>query len=124
MLTLNIYYLIPTIFVAAITACLWRQTCISHIKLLESGTHVMNVLLLTKRKRMAHRRRSTIFKKWDLQVTFPAIYKVHTYVTVCIYTCICHVSSALTLQVKPATSVYYCPRAIDTSSSCSAHAST
>ena len=28
-----------------------------------------------------HRRRSTIFKKWDLLLTFPAIYKVHMYVT-------------------------------------------
>ena len=34
---------------------------------------------------MAHRQHSTVFKKWDLQLTFPAIYKVHTYVTACIY---------------------------------------
>ena len=61
-----------------------QQTPVSHIKLLESGTHVINILLLTKRKRMARRRCSTIFKKWDLQVTLPAIYKVHTYVTACI----------------------------------------
>ena len=60
---------------------------VSHIKLLQLRMHVINILLLTKRKRMACRQRSTIFKKWDLQVKFPAIYKVHTYVTAFIHTC-------------------------------------
>ena len=41
---------------------------------------------------MACRQHSAIFKKWDLQVTFPAIYvytmyTVRTYVTACIHTC-------------------------------------
>ena len=62
----------------------WRQTCVSHIILLESRTHLINILSLTKKKGMARRRRSTIFKKWDLQVTFPAIYREQTYVTACI----------------------------------------
>ena len=36
----------------------------------------------------------TIFKKWDLQVTFPASYKVHMYVTACIHTfAMCRVTS-------------------------------
>ena len=54
---------------------------------------------------MVRRRRSTIFKKWDLQVTFPAIYKVHTYVTACIYTSTtCRVHSRCEL-IKPTMSV-------------------
>ena len=52
----------------------WQQTLVSHIKLLGSHTHVINILLLTKRKSMTRRWRSIIFKKVDLQVTFPAIY--------------------------------------------------
>ena len=49
---------------------------------------------------MGYRRRSTIFKKWDLQVTFPATYLQGTYVhNRLLYT-------------------------IDTSSTCSAHDST
>ena len=59
----------------------WWQTRVSHIKLLQLCTHMINILLLTKRKRMVHRQCST---KWDLQLTFPASYKVHTYVTTCI----------------------------------------
>ena len=56
MLTLNIYYLIPTIFVAAITAQIKAsgdKHVVSHIKLLELDMHVINILLLTKRKRVA-----------------------------------------------------------------------
>ena len=69
-------------------------------------THVIiNILLLTKEKSIARRRRSTIFKKWDLQVTFPASYKVHTYVTSCIHTCTtCRVHSHYEL-IKHAMSV-------------------
>ena len=64
---------------------------------------MINILLLTKRK-MACTCRSTIFKKWDLQVLFTKY--IHTYVTACIYTYMRHVSSALTSRVKSATSVY------------------
>ena len=70
--------------------------------------HVINILLLTKRKRIPHRQHydSTIFKKWDLQVTFPASYKVRTYVTACIHTCAtCQVHSRYEL-IKHAMSVY------------------
>ena len=49
---------------------------------------------------MARRRRSTIFKKCDLQVTFLASYMVYKYLTACIHAFMCHVSSALTLQVN------------------------
>ena len=62
--------------------------------------HVINILLLAKRKRIARRWRSTIFKKCDLQVTFPASYKVRT------HTCTkCRVHSRYEL-IKHATSVY------------------
>ena len=69
---------------------------VSHIKLLQSHTYVINI----KRKRMwACRRRSTIsIKKWDLQITFTASYKVHAHVTACTY--MCHMWNALTLQVN------------------------
>ena len=59
---------------------------------------MINILLLTKGKRIAHRQRSAIFKKWELQVPFPASYKVHTYAT-------CRVHSCYEL-IKHATSVY------------------
>ena len=85
---------------------------------------MIKILLLTKRKRIAHRWCSTIFKKWDLQVTFPASYKAHTYITACIHTCtMCQVHSRYKL-IKHATSVYvYCPQAIEMSSTSSIHAS-
>ena len=87
----NIYYLIHNLH-----GChqqsnkgVWRQTRVSHIKLLESRMHLINILSLTKKKRMVRRRRSTIFKKWDLHVgNFPC-YLQGTYVrnSLYIYTC-------------------------------------
>ena len=72
---------------------------------------------------MAHKRISTIFKKWDLLITLEgntcetALYiqtlREH------------HVSSALSLRVRNAHNErLYCSRAIHTSSNCRAHTST
>ena len=67
---------------------------------------MINILLLTKGKRIARRLCNTIFMKWDLQVTFPASYRVHVYATACIHTCAtCRVHSCYEL-IKHATSVY------------------
>ena len=74
------------IFVATITAQT-KASGNSYIKLLGSRTHVINILLLTKRKRMECRWRSIIFKKVDLQVTFPAIYICNS-----LYIYMCHTS--------------------------------
>ena len=128
-LTINIYYLIP---IANLHGCyhrsnkrIWRQTHVSHIKLLELGTHVIDILLLTKIKRMARRSVVLFINKWDLQITFPAIYKVHSYIrnSLYIHTCTtCRVHSHCELSAR--NECLYSPRAIDTSSICSAHAST
>ena len=71
MLIRNVYYLVQIIFVAAIATSIKAsgdKNVLTPIKLLESNAHV------TKRKRMAHKRISTIFKKWDLLVTLEGKY--------------------------------------------------
>ena len=69
--------------------------------------HMINIVLLTKRKIIAHRRHSTIFRKWDFQVTLPASYKVHTYVIACIHTYMRHVLSDSHYElINHVTSVY------------------
>ena len=84
----------------------WQQTHVSHIKLLELGTHMIT---LTRGKEWHVDGVVLSFKKRDLQVIFPAIFKVRTYVqyvTACIYTsAMCRVHSCCDL-IKPATSVY------------------
>ena len=69
MLIRNVYYLVQIIFVAAIAASIKAsgdKSMLTPIKLLESGAHVTSI---TKRKRMVHKRISTIFMKWNLLAT-------------------------------------------------------
>ena len=54
---------------------------------------------------------STIVKKWDLRITFPAIYKVHTYIRNNLYIYMYHASTACQVHsccelIKPTMSVY------------------
>ena len=74
MLIRNVYYLVQIIFIAAIAASIkvsGEKNVLIPIKLLKLGAHVTSI---NKRKRMAHKRISTIFKKWDLLVTLEGKY--------------------------------------------------
>ena len=67
---------------------IWQHTHVSHIQLLESCIPMINIFLLTKRKRRAHRQCSTIFEKWDLKITFLQFtWYIHTYITAYVHTC-------------------------------------
>ena len=74
MLIRNIYYLVQIIFVAAIATSIKAsgdKNVLTPIKLLESGAHVTST---NQEERMAHKRISTTFKKWDLLVTLKGKY--------------------------------------------------
>ena len=84
----------------------WQQTRISHIKLLEPGTQVIHILLLTNRKRMECRRYSTIFNSGKIPC-----YLQGTYVCNSLYPCTTlapHVecTHVVSYVIKPTMSVY------------------
>ena len=113
----HIYYLIPIIFMAAITTQIKVSfdkhmfTYVSHIKLSESGMHVINVLLLTKRKRMTCRWHSTMYlQEMGLAGNNPHYLQgTHIHNSLCIYmryaSATCQIHSHCQL-IKPTTSVY------------------
>ena len=74
MLIRNVYYLVQIIFVAAIAASIKAasdKNVLTPVRLLESGAHVTSI---NQEERMAHKRISAIFKKWDLLVTLEGKY--------------------------------------------------
>ena len=67
---------------------------------------VISILLLTERKTMARRRHSTIFKKWNWQIKFPASYKIIMHVKACIHRCAMYRVHSHRELIKPAMRFY------------------